>query len=169
MMDSNSELKLKEICPVLADRVRQAADSLLKQGVTIRVTQALRSWAMQQELWQQGRDINGKVIDKSKVITDAPPGYSWHEFGLAVDVAPFDQDGKPMWNYVIPPGKAQWEAIESLAPEFHLFSGACFHTITDRPHWQAIEAPESPTDEDRVDFREAGMQALWQKYKLEED
>lgn len=168
-MDANSEDRLKEICPALADRVRKGAELLLAQGITIRVIQALRSWDMQQELWQQGRDINGNVIDKSKVVTDAPPGYSYHEFGLAVDVAPFDSSGKPIWNYAVSPGKEQWAAIVSVAPEIQLFSGACFHAITDRPHWQCLELPPAPTDEDRIDFREAGMQELWRKYKLDDE
>ena len=168
-MDNTSEQRLEEVCPALADRIRKGAYLLAIQGITIRVIQALRSWDMQQELWQQGRDINGNIIDKSKVVTDAPPGYSYHEFGLAVDVAPFDAEGKPIWNYQISPGKEQWEAIVNTAPEIQLFSGSCFHTITDRPHWQAIEVPLEPNDEIRWIFREGGMQAIWKEYKLDEE
>ena len=168
-MDNTSEARLKEICPALADRVRKGVELLAAQGITVKVIQALRSWAMQQELWQQGRDINGNVIVKGKVVTDAPPGYSYHEFGLAVDVAPFDVEGKPIWNYVISPGKEAWEAIEKIAPDIQLFSGACFHTITDRPHWQCVELSPSPTDEDRWLLREGGMQAVWSEYKLDQE
>jgi peptidoglycan L-alanyl-D-glutamate endopeptidase CwlK len=168
-MDTESENRLKEVCPELAIRVRKAADLLSKQGFTVRVIQALRSWDMQQELWQQGRDINGKVIDKGKVVTDAAPGTSWHEYGLAIDVAPFDEKGQPIWNFRLSPGKEAWGAIEKVAPEVQLFSGACFHSITDRPHWQPSECPEVPTDEDRGILRETGvLQSIWQEYKLED-
>ena len=120
---------------------------------------------MQQELWQQGRDINGKIIDPKKIVTDAPPGHSWHQYGLCVDVAPFNLEGQPIWDIKDP----AWKAITAIAPQFKLLSGACFSDLVDMPHWQAIEIPESPTDEDRLIFREVGMIGVWKEYGLEED
>src|ERR1019366_7994694 len=100
-MDPTSETRLSEVFPKLARQIRELAGELAGKRITIRVGQGLRTWAEQQSLWQEGRDGNGNVIDDAKVVTNARPGYSWHNFGLAVDVCPFD-NGIPDWNRAHP-------------------------------------------------------------------
>ena len=50
----------------------------------------------QRLIWMKGRNEDGEVIDPSKVVTQAPPGSSWHNFGLAVDSAFVGND--PYWE-----------------------------------------------------------------------
>lgn len=155
--DSESELRLREICPIFAGKVRRVGQRMQQEHqIELRVVQGLRSWAMQHEIWQQGRDAMGNVVDKSKVVTNAPPGHSWHEFGLAVDVCPF-LDNKPEWDIKNP----AWDLIQKIGTEERLFSGACFHN-PDHPHLQLTgNFPVSPNDEVRQIFRDGGMGALW--------
>ena len=96
------------------------------------------------------------------VVTDAPPGHSWHEFGLAVDIGPEEiTPGEPDWNETHP----AWQRINAFAPTVGLFEGNHYPgKFKDAPHLQPQEIPLSPTDADRQDFLEAGMSAVWAEY-----
>lgn len=156
-MDPASESRLDAIHPTLASKIRQMADMLSAEGIQIRVTQGLRSWVQQLSLYSQGRDINGNVVDLSKVVTKAPPGYSWHQFGLAVDVAPFDVN-IPDWNLNHP----AWKRIVAVGESLGLFSGSEFRSFPDWPHFQFTgSCPESPDDEVRQVFKDGGTLAVW--------
>src|ERR1017187_6445090 len=96
-MDNISEARLGEVHPKLATQVRSMGEMLAGENIFIRVVCGLRSWKQQADEWAEGRDANGNIIDLAKVVTHARPGHSYHQFGLAVDVAPFDA-GIPDWN-----------------------------------------------------------------------
>ncbi len=59
--------------------------------IRIFVTDALRTYAKQQELYNIGRET------QAKIVTNAKPGQSWHNFGRAIDVA-FYKNGQITWN-----------------------------------------------------------------------
>lgn len=127
-MDAISETRLKDIHPVLADRIRQLEHQLEAENIMIRVTCGLRSWMQQLTLRLRGRDAQGNIVDPAQVVTHAQPGY-----GLGVDVAPFD-DALPDWNASHP----AWKRIVALGESLGLTSGAEFRTF---PDWPAF-----PTD-----------------------
>jgi peptidoglycan LD-endopeptidase CwlK len=63
-------------------------------NLTIRITQGLRTFAEQEEIYEQGRSKPGKIV------TWSPPGTSYHNYGLAIDVVPYDEDGVFLnWNF----------------------------------------------------------------------
>lgn len=74
-------------------------------GLPLKITQTRRTWPEQQAIWDQGRKTPGSIV------THSPPGYSWHNFGRAFDVAfvgahPYDPglpgvaDDDPIWEKV---------------------------------------------------------------------
>lgn len=69
--------------------ITEAEDAL---NITIRVTQGMRTFAEQQELFDLGRTKPGKIVTKAK------PGSSYHQYGLAVDLVELIGDGVD-WNY----------------------------------------------------------------------
>jgi peptidoglycan L-alanyl-D-glutamate endopeptidase CwlK len=151
-MDANSEARLNMVHPALAAKVRQMADILDEQFITIRVTQGLRSMDEQAALYAQGRTTPGKIV------TNALPGTSWHNFGLAVDVAPFDAEGQPDWNVNHP----SWKNIVATGEGLGLFSGSKFRTFPDWPHFQLTgDLPVSPDDATRQAFKVGGLLAVW--------
>lgn len=158
-MDAVSEARLQLVCPTLAAKIHLLAAMLEDEGIVFRVTQGLRSWNDQQKLWQQGRDSNGNIVDLTKVVTKAPPGHSWHEYGLAVDVVPMNQTPpQPDWNITHP----DWQRLVAVGESLGLFSGTEFHDIKDTPHFQLTGSfPESPNDEVRQLFMNVGMEAVW--------
>lgn len=156
-MDSLSEARLQQVHPLLADKVRKMALILEQEGIVIRVTQALRTWAEQQALYEQGRSRAGKIV------TNCPGGHSYHNFGLAVDCVPsiggVDQSFQPDWNATHP----SWKRMSDVGRSLGLDSGATWRTFPDMPHFQLTgKFPEgAPTDEVRYIFREAGCQGVW--------
>jgi len=156
-MDSQSEARLQNVYPRLADKVRQMADMLASEGIYIRVVQGLRTWQEQQALYAQGRTQPGKIV------TNAAGGYSHHNFGLAADCCPSefapDQPFNPDWNSSHP----NWKRMEAVAVSLGMTSGANWKRIIDAPHFQITGGfPESaPTDEMRKIFRDHGIEAVW--------
>ena len=162
MMDALSESRLALICPVLADKVRNMAQTLSAAGLEIRVVQGLRSWNEQQALYQKGRNDQGEVVNKAEVVTNAPGGHSWHNFGLAVDCAPDDPTKAGFqidWNGEHP----QWKQMEEAGRAQGLTAGADFKRLVDAPHFQlnGTFPIGAPTDELRQVFKDGGMQAVW--------
>lgn len=161
-MDPVSESRLSEVHPALAAKIRTLAATLESENITIRVTQGLRSWKEQAALYAEGRDADGNVVDKSQVVTNAKPGTSWHNFGLAVDVAPFD-GSIPDWNLNHP----AWMRIVSCGESLGLVSGSTWRTFPDWPHMQMTgNLPVSPNDAVRSTFTNGGLDAVWSSAEL---
>ena len=160
-MDAISESRLKDVHPLLAQKIRQLADAVAadQPPVHIRVTQGLRKWTEQAALYAQGRSAPGAIV------TNAEPGHGWHEFGLAVDVVPFDQGGQPDWNKSHP----IWQRLIQLGHRLGLQEGAEFRTFPDYPHFQLPgRYPISPDNEVRETFLQSGIPGIWRNSGLDE-
>ncbi len=150
-MDQLSESRLAKVHPKLAEKVRSMAELLGQENITIRVVQGLRTYEEQEALYAQGRTVPGRMV------TNALPGHSYHQFGLAVDVAPFD-GGVPDWNENHP----AWKRIVSVGESVGLVAGAAFRTFPDQPHFQLTgQFPVSPDEALRSVFQEGGIAAVW--------
>lgn len=154
-MDSVSEERLKGVMPLLADKIRAMSDQLTREGVWVRVTQALRTWQEQDVLYAQGRTELGHIV------TNVPGGHSYHNFGLAVDCVPSISTAlySPDWNSKHP----AWQRMSEIGQGLGLDSGATWRTFPDFPHFQLTgRFPEGqPPDEVRALFASGGVQAVW--------
>lgn len=151
-MTPADELKLSLICPQLASKIRQLAGMMALVGEPITVEVGLRSWAEQQKLYNQGRTTPGPIV------TDAPPGHSWHFCGLAADLAPMNLVTQPNWD----PANPEWGDMGAKAESLGLTWGGEFHHRPDKPHLQLTGSfPVSPTDEVRQIFLNVGMMGVW--------
>lgn len=153
-----SEARLALVIPALAEKIRKMAEILVLDSppIIFRVTQGVRSWSEQRALYDQGRKLPGKIV------TDAPPGHSYHNFALAVDVVPITDLG-PDWN----PSHSQWQRLIDIGKSQGLVAGAQFRTFPDFPHFQLTgRFPASPDDEVRQIFLQAGTIAVWQESGL---
>lgn len=158
-MDTASEQRLQFVMPALADKIRYLARLLETEGIEMRVTAGLRTVAQQDALYAQGR--NG---DTRPRVTNCPGGYSYHNFGLAVDCCPSqfgpDKPFTPDWNDSHP----SWQRMIFLGVQLGLTSGANWRTIKDAPHLQLTgRFPEgAPSDELRAILQEKGIEAVWE-------
>lgn len=156
-MDTKSEQRLLQVNPLLQQKIHYLANALVKQNIVIRVVQGLRNWEDQAKLYAQGRTAPGDIV------TDAPPGHSMHEFGLAVDCepslngpsSPYIQDGVA--------GSPRYLAMRAIAEAEGLVSGSRWVHPVDWPHLQLSGIPVSPTDEMRSDFMTGGLSLVWSK------
>lgn len=148
-MNAVSEARLKDVNPGLADKIRQLADALTQEHIEIRVTQGLRTWADQARLYAQGRTAPGPRV------TNAKPGESWHNFGLAVDVAVFDIRGNPDWNA----GHLAYQRVVALGTTLGMVSGKAWNDV---PHLQLTgRFGTSPDGEVRQIFDAGGISSVW--------
>jgi peptidoglycan L-alanyl-D-glutamate endopeptidase CwlK len=153
-MDRVSEAKLGLVNPQLADRIRRMYDILSSEDIIFQVTESLRTWQEQAMLYAQGRTKPGVVV------TNAQPGHSWHNFGLAVDLVPLTQfPAKPDWNRDHP----VWKRLIAVGQEVGLVEGANFRTFPDWPHFQLTgHLPISPDEGTRQVFQHTGLVGVWE-------
>ena len=146
-MNPSSDNRLKKIHPELARRVRTLIDNLAKAGMQIEVVQGLRTFAEQDALFAQGRTKPGKVV------TNARGGQSNHNYGLAVDVVPFN-DNKPNWDAP----NSIWVAIGAEAEKLGLEWGGNWKKFIDKPH---IQMPGLSVKQCVACFNKGGLEAVW--------
>jgi len=96
------------------------------------VVQGTRSFTEQQSTYNQGRTTPGNVV------TQARPGDSYHQYGLAFDVVPTEYLGLPGWN----PSGPHWAKIGEIAERLGLTWGGRWSN-PDKPHFELRAAPLS--------------------------
>ena len=159
MFDAISQERLALIYPELARRMNQVEQILETLGFTIRISQALRTYAEQEAIYAQGRTSPGQIV------THARGGDSWHQYGLAVDFVPME-NGQPVWDRTHPAYGKTIEIAESLG----LVSGSRWpEPKTDFPHLELVgRFPEgAPDSYARYLLREGGCPAVWKEVDTE--
>lgn len=110
--------------------VREMAERMLFRaaglGIGLVVTQTYRTPEEQAALYARGRTVPGAIV------THAPPGYSWHEFRRAFDVAithfPGDMTKADLYD-------GPWDQVGGIGELLGLeWGGRWKHA--DRPHFQ---------------------------------
>ena len=83
------------IATLRTDAQAKAREWLLKcleAGINVKIITGTRTYQEQDELYAKGRTTAGPKV------TNAPAGYSWHNFGVAWDFVVFDAKGQPQWE-----------------------------------------------------------------------
>ena len=102
--------------------VQDFINDAYNQGIKLRITQGFRSFEEQNQLYAQGRTKPGSKV------TNAKGGQSYHNYGLAVDVAPLE-NGEINWN-------GDWNRIGKTGIQHGFEWGGNFKSIIDKPHFQ---------------------------------
>ena len=121
----------------LQPTVRAMATELLARaaaaGIPLTVTFTLRDMATQAALYARGRTCPGCIV------TDARAGYSFHNYGLAVDVVPTELLALPGWGDT-PSHQARtdalWARVGAIGKALGFRWGGEFPHIRDRPHFE---------------------------------
>jgi peptidoglycan L-alanyl-D-glutamate endopeptidase CwlK len=127
---------LKDLNPIVKDKVEQLQtimDNKLTKYKMI-ITQGFRSMDEQAKLYAQGRTAPGHIV------TNARPGTSYHNYGLAVDFALVTPDGKKaVWDVKSDfdhDGKADWMEVVAEAKKLGFEWGGDWTSFKDMPHLQ---------------------------------
>jgi len=92
--------------------------------LTIRVISAYRSMEEQEAIYAQGRTKPGEIV------SNAPPGSSYHNWGMAVDIAPLGVSGEINYNY----DQSKWQ---NIASQWNItWGGAWKGSFQDKDHWE---------------------------------
>ena len=96
-------------------------------GRPIVVTAGFRSFEEQERLYAQGRSTPGPIV------TNARGGSSFHQYGVAFDVA-FLVNGRASWDNNLP-----WERLGKMGELIGLEWGGRWTSFVDRPHFQLVK------------------------------
>lgn len=123
MKDALSISRVSALHPAIrreaAGFITDAEDAL---GITLRITQGLRTIDEQNALYAQGRTKPGKIVTKAR------GGQSYHNYGLAIDLVEMI-DGQPNWNF-------KYEKLLPYAMKYGFSWGGNFKSIPDKPHFE---------------------------------
>lgn len=106
------------------------------EGIAVQISAGYRSLEEQAALYGQGRiySYNGKnYSDPAKpVVTNAKPGQSYHNFGLAIDFFLVSDDGrKAIWTV-----DSRWQRVAAIGKKLGFEWGGDWRTFKDYPHLQ---------------------------------
>ncbi len=111
-----------DLHPKFQPLVRRFLEACKQAGIDLIITSGLRTFEEQAQLYAQGRTAPGRRV------TNAKPGDSWHNYGLAIDVVAV-RGTKALWN-------GPWEQIGMLGERHGLIWGGRFTKLRDRPHFE---------------------------------
>ena len=107
------------------------------EGIYVLFTDGLRTMTDQATLYGKGRNsyiYNGKQYGNPKVgkVTNALPGSSFHNYGLALDFVLTDENAKQIfWTR-----NKKWERAAAIAKELGFTWGGDWKGFVDNPHIQ---------------------------------
>ncbi len=82
---------LNQLNPIVRKAANDAIAELASMKIFVFISQAFRTAAEQRGLFAIGRTVKGAGVSKSlpmgRTVTNSPAGWSYHEYGLAIDIA----------------------------------------------------------------------------------
>ena len=137
----NREMNL--LYPIFANRVNNALAKCHALGLDIEIFETWRSPQRQDHLYASGRTRPGKIVTGSRAWQ------SWHQYGLAVDIAAKRA------------GKWSWDFDAKKAAEAFLAEGLEWLNPYEQCHFELRNGLR--IDQARSLTQSAGVQRLWQE------
>lgn len=109
--------------------IEKAADI----GIDVVITEELRTFDDQEALFAMGRSVEGNKV------TNARGGESYHNYGLAIDYALRDNNGKIIWDMGYDGngnGEPDWIEVADIGKELGFDWGGDWKHFRDYPHLQ---------------------------------
>jgi peptidoglycan L-alanyl-D-glutamate endopeptidase CwlK len=123
----------------LSPQTQKKADELVSlcagTGIDLLIISTYRDLEAQAALYAQGRTTKGRIV------TNARPGMSYHNWRVAFDAIAII-NGKALWRVRNDDRTltTQWRAVVDLAKGIGLETGADWSSITDDDHFQFTES-----------------------------
>jgi peptidoglycan L-alanyl-D-glutamate endopeptidase CwlK len=142
---------LSLLAPEFRLRVEAAIAECNDKGLDAWVYEAFRTDELQQLYYKRGRTI----IPPTSTVTNAKTNlYSWHGYGLAVDVV----SKSKLWEPV--EGEKWFRKVAQIFKAHDCKWGGDW-TKPDPPHFQWGRCKPSPSDLARLIIRQDGREAVW--------
>ena len=120
--------KLEDLTPDTRRKALTFIEAYKTHGIDLLVTSTFRDNESQAALYAQGRTAPGKIV------TNAKPGQSWHNWRCALDVVPL-RNGKPVWGTAGEDGKL-WEQVGALGEAAGLEWAGRWKSFKELAHFQ---------------------------------
>lgn len=147
-LDQRTQERLRALRPEISGRAAILICRAERAGIPLCITQGYRSTEDQDRIYAKGRTAKSDVPCRhgsdvrtvgtcdehplGATVTKARAGESWHNYGLAFDVAVVDLEfGNPFW----PEDDTVWRRIGEIGEDVDLQWGGRFRS-PDRPHFQ---------------------------------
>lgn len=133
-MDKITLQRIELIHPVLREEVREIYREIsdrLTGRAKVRFTHTLRTFKEQAEIYAMGRTAPGKIV------SNARPGRSWHNYGMAVDIVLL-VGGGALWDIKTDydgDGAGDWVEVAQTFKEYGWEWGGEWK-FKDYPHFQ---------------------------------
>ena len=122
-VDPRSEKNIATLLPEVRPMARALVHKAAAMGIRVKVISGFRTFEEQASLYAQGRTGPGNIV------TNARPGYSNHNFGIAFDIGVFEGN-----SYL--PESPKYNAVGALGIDIGLDWGGSWNTLVDAPHFQ---------------------------------
>lgn len=119
--------------PDFKSHVEEFQLKLKAAGLLFFVFETFRTYERTLSLWQQGREFIGNtwvVKEPYKIVTKAQPGFTYHEYGLAVDMVYKDDNG---WSW---DQKHPWSELGRIGKSIGLEWAGDWTRFTEQAHFQ---------------------------------
>ncbi|WP_272945308.1 M15 family metallopeptidase [Paenibacillus gorillae] len=126
--------EIPKLHPIVAAKKDELVAQTAKIGITILITDGMRTSEEQDRLYEQGRSKSGPIV------TNVRGGESYHNYGLAIDFALRTvEDNSVVWDMEYDGngnGKADWMEVVAIAKKLGFTWGGDWKNFRDYPHLQ---------------------------------
>lgn len=168
-LDSPDRLRdIDLLHPALRKKVRAALEECHKQQLMVYVFESYRSPVRQQILYDQGRKTTGRVV------TNARPYMSWHNYGLAFDLV-FDGDERDgiQWSWdgdynttaLNGDKRSDYARVGEIFESYGFEWGARWKSFREMPHFQMTYGYDIRKCMSML--RNQGLQQVWNQIHKE--
>jgi hypothetical protein len=145
-VDKINAARLAHVAPALQERGLKFIAAAAADGVILQIVQGLRTFAEQDALYAQGRTKPGKRV------TNAKGGQSFHNYGLALDLAPI-VNGSVSWNDKLYAPYRKWAAAADLR------WGGDWKKFKDMPHVEYLKGHSLAQIQGL--YKDGGLARVW--------
>ncbi|CAH0284243.1 Peptidoglycan L-alanyl-D-glutamate endopeptidase CwlK [Peribacillus simplex] len=134
LLDRSVKKMGKGMNPVVKASALEMVERAYTEGITVQISAGHRSLEEQAALYGQGRvySYNGKNYSNlaKPIVTNAKPGQSYHNFGLAIDYFIVSDDGKrAIWTV-----DSKWQRVAAIGKDLGFKWGGDWSSFKDYPH-----------------------------------
>jgi peptidoglycan L-alanyl-D-glutamate endopeptidase CwlK len=123
--DGRTEANIQTLLPAAQRKAREFMNAVQGVGATVKIISGTRTFAEQDELFRQGRDLPGPKV------TNARGGQSNHNFGVAWDIGIF-QSGQYLGESPL------YAQLGQIGKGLGLEWGGDWAHFRDEPHFQVV-------------------------------
>ncbi|MFE4142319.1 peptidoglycan-binding protein [Peribacillus sp. YIM B13472] len=134
LLDRSVKRMGKGMNPVVKASALEMMERAYNEGIYVQISAGYRSLEEQAALYGQGRvySYNGKNYSNlaKPIVTNAKPGQSYHNYGLAIDFFIVSDDGKKaIWTV-----NSKWQRVAAIGKDLGFKWGGDWSSFKDYPH-----------------------------------